>query len=478
MNASEGNKCEEEGGGGEEEGRWNWFRPANVSETFFEACQRHGLIMTAYWLVVSSASPLEEEHVRLALCHLYRKVPTLRLCLRQRDGVLWACERAVGDNIDFEVVEGRDPRDVMEEVMNQSYASHDGPLWRARLVRGAAGEDCPSEELRASFPHTSHLVLGNHHGIADGTSNVRTYNLLLRILNDVIAGRPIDDQEQLGDFVNEAELMKMVDDKKRALEKDPENLQRLLEEKAAQMQRVPLFLQCHPPAGQRMHRRTRMLHGILDEETTRRLIERCKREGVSVESAVTTAINGTTVDMAVRTGREAESFRLSESHAVNLRRYLSADAAAALGVLITVFDNVTQTPITWRAAFWEHARSLHASLHARLRQNGPLHDECLRQMVMPNDALETLLTDLPSPTHDCTTSNMGALDAKFPERGAHVQATRLARGSCSFYDFAVHFYHTFRGRFTYTLCFDAGLVAEDVASAFRQALFDNLKAVI
>ncbi|XP_069977265.1 uncharacterized protein [Penaeus vannamei] len=476
MSANEEKKSEQ---GEEEEGKWTWLRPANVSETFFETCQRHGLIMTAYWITVRSAAPLEEEQVRLALCHLYRKVPTLRLCLRQRsDGVLWACERQSGDNIDFEVLDGQDPRAVMEDLMNRGYASHDGPLWRARLVRGAAGEDCPLEEVRASLPHTSHLVLGNHHGIADGTSNVRTYNLLLRILNDVIAGRPIDDQEQLGEFVDEAELMKMVEDKKQELEKDPETLQRLLEEKAAEAQRVPLFLQCHPPAGQSACRRTRSLHEILDEETTRRFLQRCKQEGVSVESAFTTLINGTTVDAAVAAGRGEGEFRLHESHAVNLRRYLSADAAAALGVLITVFNNSTLTPVTWREAFWEHARALHEALHARLRQNGPVHDECLRQMVMPNDALEALLADLPSPTHDCTTSNMGALDAKFPERGDHVQATRLARGSCSFYDFAVHFYHTFRGRFAYTYCFSAGLVAEDVARAFTRALFANLRELI
>lgn len=68
MSANEEEKYEE----GEEEGKWNWLRPANVSETFFETCQRHGLIMTAYWITVRSAAPLEEEHVRLALCHLYR----------------------------------------------------------------------------------------------------------------------------------------------------------------------------------------------------------------------------------------------------------------------------------------------------------------------------------------------------------------------------------------------------------------------
>ncbi|XP_037794530.1 uncharacterized protein LOC119589935 [Penaeus monodon] len=254
-----------------------WLRPAGMTEGIFDMLQARGMVITIYWLTLRSAEPLQEDHIRRALLHLFRKVPPLRTCFRRRGDCLWLCEMEE-EAVDFQVVEGADPRRVTEDLMNQSFPSHDGPLWRARLVRGAADEDCPPEEVRTSFPHTSHLVLGNHHGIADGTSNARTYNLLLRILNDVIAGRPIDDQEQLGEMASSEEFREMVSAKLRELEKDPENLQRLVDKKEKVMTSVPLLLQCHPSV-EGTEVKTEIIFEELDEDTTRRFFHRCKKGG-------------------------------------------------------------------------------------------------------------------------------------------------------------------------------------------------------
>ena len=44
------------------------------------------------------------------------------------------------------------------------------------------------------------LVLTNHHGIADGTANCLTYDLLLRNLDDLLAGRSLDESQKIEDF--------------------------------------------------------------------------------------------------------------------------------------------------------------------------------------------------------------------------------------------------------------------------------------
>ena len=44
------------------------------------------------------------------------------------------------------------------------------------------------------------LVLTNHHGIADGTANALTYDLLLRSLDDLLAARSLDDSQRIEDF--------------------------------------------------------------------------------------------------------------------------------------------------------------------------------------------------------------------------------------------------------------------------------------
>lgn len=453
-----------------------WVRPATVIDRVFDMLQARGLVITAYWLTLCSAEPLQEDHVRRALLHLFRKVPPLRTCLRRRDDCLWVCEMEE-EAIDFQVVEGADPERVMEDLMNRGYASHDGPLWRARLVRGAAGEDCPLEEVRASLPHTSHLVLGNHHGIADGTSNARTCNLLLKILNDVIAGRPIDDQEQLGEFVSGEEFRAMVSARLRELEEDPENLQRLVEERIGVMTSVPLLLQCYPSLeGTEM--KTEVLFEELDEDTTRRFFQRCKKEGVSVGSAFTALINGAMIDLAKKAGRTDDTFTLNESHALDVRRFLSGDASKHLGSHITTFPHAVEAPAAWQESFWDYARTLHHSLHKTLQD--PTLEECLYEVMAGEEGIEAMLATVPPPSEDCMSSNLRNLDPLLPDAlaGEHVQVARVARGSSNFSSFNCHFVHTFRGRFFYMQCFSSHIISKDTAEAFTRAIFDNLPALL
>ncbi|XP_037792805.1 uncharacterized protein LOC119588171 [Penaeus monodon] len=394
-----------------------------------------------------------------------------------RGDCLWLCEMEE-EAIDFQVVEGADPRRVTEDLMNQSFPSHEGPLWRARLVRGAAGEDCPPEEVRASFPHTSHLVLGNHHGIADGTSNVRTYNLLLRILNDVIAGRPIDDQEQLGEMVVQEEFKAMVSAKLRELQKDPENLQRLVEEKEKAMTSVPLLLQCHPSL-EGTEVKTKLIFEELDEDTTRRFFHRCKKEGVSVGSAFTALINGATIDLAKRAGRTDETFTLQEVHTLNLRRFLSGDASKHLGIHSTLFAHAVEAPAAWRESFWDYARTLHRSFHTKLKQDGHLLHRCLVQLTKPAYPTSSLSLKLPPPTDDYLSSNMQDLDALLPyAAGEHAQAARVVRGASNFSRFSGYFVHTFRKRLSCSHCFSSHIIAEDTAKALIRTIFDSLRGLV
>ncbi|XP_042859124.1 uncharacterized protein LOC122245239 isoform X2 [Penaeus japonicus] len=404
----------------------------------------------------------------------YRKVPPLRTCFRKREDTLWLCEMEE-EAVDFQVVEDADPERLMEQMMGQGYASHDGPLWRARLVRGTGGEDCPSEELRASFPHTSHLVLGNHHGIADGTSNVRTYNLLLRILNDVIAGRPIDDQEQLGEILTNEEFQAKTKVKMSELEKDPETLERLLNEKRAFDGSVPLLLQCYPPT-EGTEVKTELLIEELDEDTTRRFIQRCKKEGVSVGSAFTALVNGATIELAKRAGRTDETFKLTESHALDLRQYLSGDASKHLGVHITVLTNSVEAPAAWQESFWDYARTLHHSIHTKLSQDGHLLDSCLRELLKSTH-ITGKVTSTKLPSQDSVCTNMRNLDALWRDDGQeHVQATRVSRGASNLT--AAHFFHTFRKRFLYSLCFSRHVLPGDIAEALTRAIFDNLRSLV
>lgn len=59
---------------GEAAGDGRWLRPASEVESFFETFQTRGMFLTAYWITLRTAEPLQEESVGLALRHLFRHV--------------------------------------------------------------------------------------------------------------------------------------------------------------------------------------------------------------------------------------------------------------------------------------------------------------------------------------------------------------------------------------------------------------------
>nr|XP_053641824.1 uncharacterized protein LOC128695346 isoform X2 [Cherax quadricarinatus]XP_053641825.1 uncharacterized protein LOC128695346 isoform X2 [Cherax quadricarinatus]XP_053641826.1 uncharacterized protein LOC128695346 isoform X2 [Cherax quadricarinatus] len=114
-----------------------WIRPAMPLEEWFEMGHTHGTFLACYVLTLGSPLPLDHNHVKQALLHLYRKVPSLRLSLDTRDGVLWFKESA-REKIDFEVVTDCDLDSVIASLKTYRYKSSDGPLWCARLLPAAA----------------------------------------------------------------------------------------------------------------------------------------------------------------------------------------------------------------------------------------------------------------------------------------------------------------------------------------------------
>ena len=111
--------------------------------------------------------------------------------------------------------------------MNRQFNNSEGPLWCARLLQQDSCGGTTSPGLAAAFPHSRSLVLANHHGIADGTTNNRTVNMFLQILDDVIAGKPIDDTEQLGELASGEETEALLAAMKQELKND-ENLRHVI----------------------------------------------------------------------------------------------------------------------------------------------------------------------------------------------------------------------------------------------------------
>merc|ERR1739842_470 len=85
-----------------------WIRRANDGEVFADIWNQNRFMVSSYCLTLNAKIPLDHAHVKQALSHLYRQVPTLRLHLQQRDGGPFWWREMQNENIDFQVLEGSD----------------------------------------------------------------------------------------------------------------------------------------------------------------------------------------------------------------------------------------------------------------------------------------------------------------------------------------------------------------------------------
>ena len=83
-----------------------------------------------------------------------------------------------------------------------------------------------------------------------------------------------------------------------------------------------------------------------------------------------------------------------------------------------------------------------------------------------------------SPSSVPSTSNMRNVDPLLSGRYEHVEATRLLRASSNWCDYAVHFCHSFRGRFTNVLAYTKQLISHQLAADINARIFAVIREVV
>nr|XP_053641758.1 uncharacterized protein LOC128695274 [Cherax quadricarinatus] len=173
-----------------------WIRAAMPLEEWFEMGHKHGTFLACYVLTLGSPQPLDHNHVKQALLHLYRKVPSLRLSMDTRDGVLWFKE-CTRETIDFEVVTDCDLDNVVSHLRTYRYNCKLGPMWCARFLPAASATVAGESEaavatliLSLAFPLMDplpililYLILAN--------ARTRCWIQLLKQKPVLLNGRPL-----------------------------------------------------------------------------------------------------------------------------------------------------------------------------------------------------------------------------------------------------------------------------------------------
>ncbi|XP_037790287.1 uncharacterized protein LOC119585685 [Penaeus monodon] len=460
------------------EGRW--IHPLDQVELFFEGGHQHGTFLVCYHLILNTAQPLSEEKVQQALHHLYKKVLSLRLCIQPRNGVKWYRE-IIKPQLDFQEIAGGDVQSVIDGLRQYRYDVSSGPLWCCRLLYDVT-TDAAEMDIPEGLEHMTHLFLGFHHGLHDATSNIQVCGWLIDILNDLIAGVPVDDDIQLGNFTSHEQTNRLVAEKKKILEVNQNLKTELVYERAAKISGLSLLRMINPvPLGSEKNGKSLHLKHMLDRPTTGRFLKKCRAEGVTAHAAFTALANVALLDILREKGILLDDCIITSSHVVNNRRYWRDPVPDSMGchVCFPLLDLQTLTPQNASQNFWTYARSIHMDLKKQLDSGKPLLQTALNN-CSPNQDYSEYYQVTKTGLSNYSTSNMGDVTPMISQERENVRLTYFYRTiSVSHSSNTLsHVMHTYRGYFIYVMDYNTGTVQTKTAERFCQKIFTHLDKVL
>ncbi|XP_066961937.1 uncharacterized protein [Macrobrachium rosenbergii] len=459
-----------------------WLRKAATWEQVMDGGHKHGSFVIWYQLGLKSKVPLQEEQVKTAVSHLYRRVPNLGVALAPREGTLWL-KRATNPDVDFKVLQGQTVEEVRGILCTFRSNTETGPLFCARLLKDSPDKisDIDPEDLDPDMKHSYFMFFGFHHGVVDGTTNMYIMGFFISMLNDIISNRPINDDVPLGEYLPEDATLKEILRKKEMIEADSCLRDRLIQEKEVHKNQKANITQIF--SGKTTGKRTVTLARILSQNVTLKFIQKCRQEKVTVNSAFSALVAVALTDTLAEYGLVKDSYCVQNFHLVNLRRYWENKPPISLGCHIGgPLKLYTDTPRNLGDKFWDYVRSLHQEIKDGIESGKVLTDLALH--LLTTDELpypeEFLLSDKEY-EGDFVTSNLGNVTPLVTEGGEHVKISHVIRST------TIHFIenpvvinlHTFRGKFTMMFDYNSGAVRKDIAekycSQILKRLFDILE---
>ena len=103
-------------------------------------------------------------------------------------------------------MDGPSSWDIINDLSNTPIHFEKDPLCRICLVPVADESPCTVSGIKSDLPHQYDLLYCLHHSFTDGYTTAITAHAIINLINDVIAGRPIDDNKPLGIFVSDEDI--------------------------------------------------------------------------------------------------------------------------------------------------------------------------------------------------------------------------------------------------------------------------------
>ncbi|XP_071550677.1 LOW QUALITY PROTEIN: uncharacterized protein [Panulirus ornatus] len=464
----------------ESKSKGRWVRPLGYAERFMSLAHDYGCMTTVYSLWLESRTQLDVDLIKQASTIMFRKMPNLRLHLAHKDDDLWWREMT-REVVDVEELATDDVEATVQSLVRLRYRMEEGPLWFTRFVTLRPSEECVLDSNH-NLKYKYVCIFGFHHNISDGSTNMKFCQVFLRVLNDLVEGKTVD-MSEAGTFAEPRQ-------------------DRLGDEMASVWFLVGVFLRrfytiilslgkpvwnftTHFKMPAQTEAATHVLENELDENTTYKLLRRCKMEGVTLNSAFTAAANLALFNMILAKNSNLQQTELCSQQAINMRRYWPENFRQnTFGCHISLLDVTFPTKRGDLKAFWEYTRGVHNILQYHLTETKlalrlqPM-SERLGIIIRYNALLAKL--GLPSANDNhYTVTNMGNLNGTFPGTGAEVEVTKVVRSvSCHFMPtLCQHTLQTFRGRLCYSLDYYTQKLTRDTASQYAQHILHILTSSI
>lgn len=296
-------------------------------------------------VTASIRGDLVEERLRRALTRVQAKHALLRCLIVRREGRPWFEPRAPAPPIPLHIVERRRDDDWIEATRSELRRRFDGgrqPLARLTWLRGERRNE---------------LLLVGHHAICDGRS-------LLTLLREILllCDRPD------GDIGGDGALHAVEELLPAGVRAD----RRLRRRVRYQVAALKLALRSTRLVGSRRtwtYGEAYQTFWMLDEPDSRRLVERCKAEGVSVFAAMSAAFM-----LAFRAACGPRAIRQFVAP-VDVRRFLPhlpADSLFAIAPTVTLSPGgLPDGAPDAAAAFWTAARTLKRDMDGKIDRLAP-----------------------------------------------------------------------------------------------------------
>ncbi|XP_068217825.1 uncharacterized protein [Palaemon carinicauda] len=456
----------------EAERELKWLFPASkdVEEIYY--AHKHSSGLTGVCLRFNTKEPLRAEHMERALDVWQRKVPSYSCCIQKRGAQLWICQDP-NLVVDFEVRDQRDRQTLIDRFCSEPKQSEDTPLWKARLLQLPSDTPCAVPEIQRDFPYQYDLIVSLNHCFQDAFTSGFGFQKLTEVLNEVIAGRPIDDQPS-SICVSDKDIQTLNAKIIRHFEENPDKLEEEKKETIA-CNNTPILFKAFPPPGGENYSRT-ITHNI-NQQTLKKFYAYCKNAGVTFGSGFEAIINTALVEMIRDAGVEDESHRINVNLAFDMRRYMKKYELPVVGLFRRHHTHGVQTSANVRNNFWPYTQRLHEKLSGMIKSGEVMQQHLVRQIAMPQTPFDEYYKGNPPLLRDYCLSNMGDLTKLVPGEGVHAQLTNTSifNGMIKSSYMLINHIYTYRGISPYSLSYNRNCFSDDNAGQLMERVLSLLE---